>query len=917
MTELLNNYFQIFALYCPLGVIGIWRWLVWVFKKAIALHYKPIKNNGYDTTLSVITPVYNENPELFRKALLSWKQNNPEEIIAVIDHSDNKCINEFTNFSKTFSGAKLVITKKPGKRPALADGVKIAKSEIVALVDSDTVWDDNIRKIILAPFADPLVGGVGTRQDVLEENTLAKKLFNIHLDHRYFDEMPFLAKSGDALTCLSGRTALYRKKAVINLVDDMVNETFWGKKCISGEDKCLTRLVQAAGWKTRYQLNACVRTTGMPDLLTFFKQQTRWIRNSWRSDLKSLTSKWIWRKEKMLAFHMADRFIQPLTLMIGPIYFILSIIWGHYLMAVILLAWWHFSRAIKIYPHLKHRPSDILILPAYVLAVYIMGVIKIYDFFTINKQGWITRWDKNRLGELRYLKLLPAYAGTAIVIFALGFGIVNYKQAFANSKPNINFNSGIKFSNIEDIDIEKPKQVILDNLKNQQFGYYTIKEDDTLSKIAWKYNGNVSVIIEANKIIIPNPNDLKIGQQIIIPVSELRNTLDKNNLISHIEPAITFDEVENTINVKGEGSIVNLSRIYKVLNNEQILKKLENNEWILKANLFISKDVTLVLTDDEVSWLKLLSEDNNFVIIRSYNGRVLIKNTKITSWDESNQNYDFDAENGRSLILTKYDGRMDIVNSELAYLGYGYYDIYQQGQPYGGSYGISWKIPNDSFKQYLITGNVLNSKIHNNYFGLYTYGATGMIFSGNEIYNNIEYGLDPHDDSNNLIIENNQSYDNGNHGIIISKRCFNNIFRNNISYSNKLHGIMLDRQSNNNLIENNITYDNVDGIAVYDSNNNLIRNNEIKENQGGIRANVNSSGNYIEQNKITNNENGVFLYDKADNNFVISNFIKDNKKGIYIKNAAGNLIVDSLKNGYNEKEIKLDKADGNLIKQIQ
>lgn len=919
MPELLSGYFHILAPYFPLGVIGIWRWTVWVIKKTIGLHYKPTGSNGYSSTLSIVTPVYNEDPKLFRKALESWKENKPEEVIAVIDYTDKSCIEEFEDFSRCFENTKLIVTEKPGKRPALADGVKAASGEIVALVDSDTVWDSDIREKILAPFIDPLVGGVAARQDVLETDTLAKRLFNIHLDHRYFDEMAFLARSGNALTCLSGRTALYRKKAIIDLLDDMVNETFWGKLCISGEDKCLTRLVQASGWKTRYQMNARVRTTGMPDLVTFFKQQTRWIRNSWRSDLKSLSSTWIWRREWILALHMMDRFIQPFTLMLGPIYFVLSLVWGHWFIAGILLTWWHVSRAIKIYPHLRHRPSDLLILPAYVFVVYVMGIIKIYDFFTINKQGWITRWDKDRLGKLNYLRLIPAYAGTAMVILVLGLGVVNYRQTVAVSGSG---NDGIQLSEREDtseignIDTSEYKEVILHNLERERLGYYTIRKGDMLSKIAWKYNSNRGAIIEMNRDTIPNPDYIEVGQQIIIPVLELRNTPKKITLISFQEPEIVFDESQNTIHVEGESSIVNLSKIYKVLTNKHVLEKFEYNEWMLKANLLIGRNVTLVIDGDEVSWLKLKSDADGFIWLQSHNGNILISNTKITSWDETNQLPDAHHEDGRSFILTKYNGRMDVVNSELAFLGYGGGSL--DGQPTGDLYGVAWRIPSNTFKGYLMTGNALNSEFHDNYVGIYGSGATAMTIAGNHVFNNTRSGIDVGNNSNNLLIENNRVYSNGENGISISHHSFNNAISNNVFYDNKFYGIRLSAQSNSNLLEYNTTYGHVDGIAIRDSHENLMRDNEIKNNKNGIRINDNSSGNYLERNKITHNEKGIFLYNNANNNFLVSNVIKGNIIGLSIKNATRNLVQDSLTSGYNQREITLgDGADDNRIQMYQ
>src|SRR3989344_1758889 len=205
-------------------------------------------------------------PELFSRALESWKKNQPAEIIAVIDYTDKKCIEVFKKFSKDFPKAHLIVTHTPGKRPALADGIKVAKHEIVALVDSDTVWVDTTLKNGLPPFHDPRVAGVATYQSVLNPKTFAQKIFDIQLDLRYMHEYPFLAAAGNALVCLSGRTAFYRREILVPMLHDLEHEEFMGRPVISGDDKCLTYLVLAAGWKVAYQSNSHVYTPGMEDL---------------------------------------------------------------------------------------------------------------------------------------------------------------------------------------------------------------------------------------------------------------------------------------------------------------------------------------------------------------------------------------------------------------------------------------------------------------------------------------------------------------------------------------------------------------------------------------------------------------------------------------------------------------------------
>jgi hyaluronan synthase len=408
------------AFFLPLGIVGAWRWGAWAMKKIIGLFYRPVTGE-YQSTVSVVTPVYNEDPGIFRRALDSWKANGPAEIIAVIDASDKSSIGEFESFSRDFKGARLIVTEKPGKRPALADGIKAAGGEIVALVDSDVIWEKDVLAECLRPFADKKVAGVGTRQNVLEPETMAQDLFDIQLDLRFSDDMLPSAAAGSVFTCLSGRTAFYRREVVLPLLDDLVYEKFWGKQCIGGDDKRLTYLVEAAGWKCRYQHFARVYTTGAKDMKTFYRQRTRWSRNSWRADLRALWQGWVW-KHPFLAFILIDRTISNFTLLLSLVYFVVSIILQLWLPAGIIAGWWLFSRAIRLMPHIIRRPDNIVLVPFYILVNFSMAVVRIYSLFTLNRQDWLTRGAGKKQGSLG---LVLAKLGTAAVIILLGVVVYN------------------------------------------------------------------------------------------------------------------------------------------------------------------------------------------------------------------------------------------------------------------------------------------------------------------------------------------------------------------------------------------------------------------------------------------------------------------------------------------------------------
>lgn len=384
--------FGAYALLLPIGVIGVWRWGVWLFKKVCALFYRPIQVSNSSPPrlkLSVITPVYNEDPKVFKLALESWKANNPAEIIVVVDFMDKPCLQVFLDFARSTPSAKLVVTAKEGKRAALADGILASESEIVALVDSDVIWARNVSKNALAPFKDPRIGGVVTRQNCFQPRSIWQKLTDIMWDLRNADEWPSQTAMGRALTCLSGRTAFYRRKVLIPILDEFQNEIILGRKKEPGDDKCLTRLMQKNGWLSYYQSNAQVYSTAASSFGVFWKQRVRWSRNSYGSDITALAvERWVWKKP-YLAFYMIDRFIAPFTLSFALIVFLLALYHNNWILALVLLCWWLLSRGVKILPHLKRRPQDIVILPAYTIVSFIVAAARIYALFTVREQKWI------------------------------------------------------------------------------------------------------------------------------------------------------------------------------------------------------------------------------------------------------------------------------------------------------------------------------------------------------------------------------------------------------------------------------------------------------------------------------------------------------------------------------------------------
>src|SRR5262249_54545602 len=278
--------------------------------------------------------------------------------------------------------------------------------------------------------------------------------------------------------------------------------------------------------------------------------------------------------------------------------------------------------------------------------------------------------------------------------------------------------------------------------------------------------------------------------------------------------------------------------------------------------------------------------------LTAHGGHLLIQDIKVTSWDgnDVDKNY-FD---GRSYLLAESGGRMDIIRSEIAYLGW------SAGEPSGlawrlrAGYGGDVPVPPENIK-FGATGSILNSNIHNNYFGQYSFEAYGLRVLHNEFHDNVLYGFDPHDYSTGFEVAYNVIHNNGKHGIIFSRGCTLNRIHDNEVYANAEHGIMLDRGSNVNQISNNIVYNNSDGVAIFQSEKNLVQGNLLHDNNVGVRINATFDSNDVfdgvsTENTILNNtikdnlQYGMYLYERADKNTLQGNTITGNTgAGVYIR----------------------------------
>ncbi|GIU71529.1 MAG: hypothetical protein KatS3mg003_1008 [Candidatus Nitrosocaldaceae archaeon] len=426
-----NQYLSLYFIYIPLSLIGIWRWGWWVIKKLRGLFYKPYVNEYY-AKVSVVIPVYKEELKRFKQTLNSIFNNKPYEVICVIDEEDKEniayaksienntlSIGNICMYTNRINIFKVIITKEKGKRNALAKGIRASKGDIIALIDSDVIWLDDTLKNSIKPFIDPKIVGVCTRQNAINRNNVWAVITDMFWDTRNHDDLPALSV-GKALSCLSGRTAFWRREFLLNHLDEFLNEYIFGVKKESGEDKCLTRLAERDGYQVYYQSNAQIYSYASTSFRKFVSQRIRWSRNTFNSDLKSMQEKWVFKKP-FLCLVMIDRLISTFTVLISPTIFVLSLLFNHTALAFVILGLWFIGRPIRHARHLSKHPNDIIFIPLYLFVNFLIALIKMYALITITEQKSIRGENKaaiwkHYLGIVSAITLLSAYILFIVIV---------------------------------------------------------------------------------------------------------------------------------------------------------------------------------------------------------------------------------------------------------------------------------------------------------------------------------------------------------------------------------------------------------------------------------------------------------------------------------------------------------------------
>ena len=304
--------------------------------------------------VSFFVSVKNEEREIVDciKSMIDQTYKNHE--IFIVDDASSDSTPEVleTNFGKNTKINIIYLNKNIGKKKALAKAMQKANGSIFAFTDSDSIWkEDSIEKIVTIFENDQSIGAVSGHCNAKNaDQNIWTRMQNQSYEKQYRWRKGF-ESNYEAVSCVSGPLACYRREAIYNYIPKWENDEFLGKEFRFATDRIMTGCVLCGkeigkdikkkysespfvkdetydnqNWDVVYS-NSAKAWTVVPDKLsTIISQKIRWNKSFIRNLF--FTGKYYWKKSLPTAIyyylHVLFVFFYPLLFTVAIIQLVLN-----------------------------------------------------------------------------------------------------------------------------------------------------------------------------------------------------------------------------------------------------------------------------------------------------------------------------------------------------------------------------------------------------------------------------------------------------------------------------------------------------------------------------------------------------------------------------------------------------------------
>lgn len=278
-------------------------------------------------------PVYNEKYVIRRllKAVTNMNYPNDKFEIQILDDSTDETTQIITNFIENYSDEISIKhirrTDRSGfKAGALAEGIKSAKGEFIAIFDADFIPNKNFLQKTLPYFSNDKIGMVQTRWSYLNENySFLTKIQALSLNNHFVIDQEVKNKSGFFIS-FNGTGGIWRKNCVLNSGN-------WQNNSLT-EDLDLSLRAQIKGWKFVFLRDFSSPGELPAEMNSYKSQQFRWTKGTIETAKQIIPQLWKakipLRIKLQSTFQLLSNFSFPLiillTLLNVPVIFLRNLL---------------------------------------------------------------------------------------------------------------------------------------------------------------------------------------------------------------------------------------------------------------------------------------------------------------------------------------------------------------------------------------------------------------------------------------------------------------------------------------------------------------------------------------------------------------------------------------------------------------
>ncbi|MCR4325873.1 MAG: glycosyltransferase family 2 protein [Patescibacteria group bacterium] len=296
----------------------------------LAYLHKPIPVDlTYEPSVTFVVPAKDEEDNIEETIRRFAEVEYPKEkieVVAINDGSTDSTLERMYSVAHEIrdSVGRIEVVnfqKNRGKRYGMAEGAKRAKNDVIIFIDSDSFIDPQSVRHMVKYFADPSVGAVSGHTDVWNRDT--NLLTQMQAIRYYIAFSVYKAAESifGVVTCCPGCCSAYRRRYVMEFIDEWLHQRFLGVQCTYGDDRSLTNFM-IRKYRAVYSPMAKAHTVVPDTFQKYMLQQQRWKRSWIRETFIAAT--FMWRKNLVAA---SSFYAYIFLAFISPIVFFRAVVW--------------------------------------------------------------------------------------------------------------------------------------------------------------------------------------------------------------------------------------------------------------------------------------------------------------------------------------------------------------------------------------------------------------------------------------------------------------------------------------------------------------------------------------------------------------------------------------------------------------